>query len=55
MNETIFAMAEIRKGKQIEPFSQSWGEVKFRLLEHVLRASNEDPMRRVVFEKDTYY
>ena len=39
--------------KQIKPFSWDYKQRKIKLLGNVIRAAEEDPMRKVIFEQGT--
>lgn len=52
-NVEAWAMAEKEKGGPITKFTDMWHKQKMKLLGHVIRASDEDPMRQVSFEKGT--
>ena len=53
-NDKVIEAASLALGRPLRIFSEVWRSAKFRLLGHLLRAETEDPMRQVVFKKDSW-
>ena len=53
-NDMVYTRASEECGKPIMRFSDMYNRQKLRLLGHILRADETDPMRQVTFEGNTW-
>ena len=53
-NDRVSEEASIALGKPIRLFSEVWQSAKFKLLGHILRTAEGDPMREVVVAQGTW-
>ena len=54
-NKLVLEKTKKEIGKPIVRFSSSWKKAKLALLGHIIRTNTNDPLRQVIFEKDTLH
>ena len=50
-NDRVIELASVAQGKPIELFTKIWTKLKLKLLGHILRCDESDPIRQVVLEQ----